>query len=328
MDSATHLVMGIGLAGLAYVDPVVAADPALASAVAIGTVVAAQAPDFDGITRFKSSGAYIKHHRGITHSFPAAILWSLLISGGIYVFYNSSIAWTHLWFWTLASVLIHIGIDLFNAYGTQALRPFSDRWISWNILHIFDGFIFGSHIIAIILWLADVVHPAPLFVTLYALNILYIAWQTYIHHAQVKKLRERLGPDGKLTIIPTFRFNSWNVIWWVRNEIHIGESRDNELQWVDLRKKTSHPAIEASKKHPDIAAFLYFTKYAIPELTEIEDGFEVRWSDVRYRNRRHYPFMAAANLNQNYEVTQTFVGWIYSEKQIEKRLKASTQTNA
>lgn len=30
MDTATHFVMGIGLAGLAYTDPAVAADPKLA----------------------------------------------------------------------------------------------------------------------------------------------------------------------------------------------------------------------------------------------------------------------------------------------------------
>jgi inner membrane protein len=36
MDSGTHLVIGLGLAGLAYIDPVIAADTTAATAVLIG----------------------------------------------------------------------------------------------------------------------------------------------------------------------------------------------------------------------------------------------------------------------------------------------------
>ncbi|MFD2505844.1 metal-dependent hydrolase [Paenibacillus septentrionalis] len=53
MDSASHFVVGVGLAGLAQLDPVVHSNPALSTVVIIGTIIGSQAPDFDTITRLK-----------------------------------------------------------------------------------------------------------------------------------------------------------------------------------------------------------------------------------------------------------------------------------
>ena len=80
MDSGTHLVMGLGLAGLASIDPVVASDQTLYAAVLIGTVVGSQAPDLDGFLRLKSNAVYIRNHRGLSHSIPAIAIWSILIT--------------------------------------------------------------------------------------------------------------------------------------------------------------------------------------------------------------------------------------------------------
>jgi inner membrane protein len=329
LDTATHFVMGLGLAGLAYTDPVVATDPALQSAVMFGTVIAAQAPDLDGVTRLKSSAFYIKNHRGITHSIPAGFLWSFAISGILYAIYGMDISYIHLWMWTFISVFVHIFIDLFNAYGTQVLRPFSEKWVAWNIIYIFDPYIFGSHVIALILWLAIGVPPAPLFTLLYIAFVLYLITKTWIAHSQTCRLRNTIGAaEGTLSLIPTMRTFAWNVIWDRPHEVKIGESNKDLFQWVEVRKKKSHPAIDAARKHPDIQAFLYFTHYAVPDINATEQGFEVRWYDVRYRNRKHYPFIAAADLNSHLEVTQTFVGWVYNEDKIEQKLKASSPPEA
>lgn len=68
MDTGTHLIMGIGLGGLAAIDPVVAANPAIHTAVLLGTVIGSQAPDLDGLLRLKGNAIYIRNHRGISHS--------------------------------------------------------------------------------------------------------------------------------------------------------------------------------------------------------------------------------------------------------------------
>lgn len=69
MDTATHFVMGFGLAGLSFVDPAVASQPMLAGAVMLATVIGSQAPDADTALRLKSNAVYIRNHRGLRTPF-------------------------------------------------------------------------------------------------------------------------------------------------------------------------------------------------------------------------------------------------------------------
>ena len=83
MDTATHFVIGISIAGLAHINPSLSTEPTLSHVILIGTIVGSQAPDFDGVTRFfGGSSSYIKNHRGITHSLPAIFIWPSIISIG------------------------------------------------------------------------------------------------------------------------------------------------------------------------------------------------------------------------------------------------------
>ncbi|KAA2295302.1 metal-dependent hydrolase, partial [Clostridioides difficile] len=95
----------------------------------------------------------------------------------------------HVATWTAVAVGVHVFTDLFNTYGTQAARPFTERWIAWNIIHIFDPFLFTTHVIAILLWAFDLISPAPLFVTLYSLTGLYYIWRTIARAQAVRKVR-------------------------------------------------------------------------------------------------------------------------------------------
>src|SRR5690625_1053177 len=151
MDTGTHVVMGIALGGLATLDPVVANDPALYNAVLIGTIVGSQAPDFDTILKLKNNAVYIRNHRGLTHSIPAVIFWGLLISLVLYMFVPE-ISFLHLWLWTFLAVIVHVFVDIFNSYGTQALRPFSHKWIALGFINTFDPYIFFLHVAGIIAW--------------------------------------------------------------------------------------------------------------------------------------------------------------------------------
>ncbi len=55
MDTGTHVVMGVGLGGLATLDPNVTQDPVMMQAVMIATIVGSQAPDFDTVLKFKNN---------------------------------------------------------------------------------------------------------------------------------------------------------------------------------------------------------------------------------------------------------------------------------
>src|SRR6476660_7883670 len=79
MDSGSHVLFGVTLAGLAFFLPEVVSDPQLAAAVLSVTIVGSSAPDFDSVLRIKSQDAYLKNHRGWSHSLPAWPLWSMII---------------------------------------------------------------------------------------------------------------------------------------------------------------------------------------------------------------------------------------------------------
>ncbi|WP_010271283.1 metal-dependent hydrolase [Paenibacillus senegalensis] len=323
MDTGTHFVIGVGLAGLAQLDPAVSASTTTSIAVLIGTVLGSQAPDFDGLLRLKGNAVYIKNHRGLSHSLPAILLWTVLISGGLALFFTG-LPIVNITLWVFAAVCFHVFTDLFNSYGTQAMRPFSEKWIAWNIIHIFDPFIFFSHLAAIFAWVMKLAPPTVLFPGLYALIALYYVWRSVVHYRLEKSLPEhdpyRL-PNDHYYALPTVHLNQWNIVKSHGDGAYtLGEWKNNQLQWLDSVKCMSHPAITASKSHPSVASFLYFSSFACAEVKEYEWGYEVRWADVRYRHRKQYPFVAVLRLNKNLKPIDSYVGWV-SDSRLEKKLR-------
>lgn len=327
MDTGTHLVMGIGLAGLAMVDSAVASDPALQTAVLIGTVAGSQAPDLDGLLRFRGNACYIRNHRGMSHSLPAIAIWTLLITGILQLFYHGGLPWLHLGGWVLLAVCLHVFTDLFNAYGTQAMRPFNDKWISWNIIHIFDPVVFSVHVIAILLWAGGLVNPAVLFPIMYLFVALYFVWRTITARITMQNLpaMDREHREGETYIaVPTISLSFWNVVKQADDgSFVIGNLKNGVIEWVDRARCSDHPAVEKSKSDPSIRSFLYFTSFACAEVKEHDWGYEVRWSDVRYRHRKQYPFVAVLLMNRQYETVGSYVGWL-SDDRLMKRLRMDT----
>ncbi|GFN31209.1 metal-dependent hydrolase [Paenibacillus xylaniclasticus] len=327
MDTGTHLVIGLGLGGLAAVDPVIAGNSTVHTAVLIGTVIGSQAPDFDTLFRFKGNASYIRNHRGASHSIPAIVVWTALISIVLQLFYRGSLPWLHLIGWVLLSVCVHVITDLFNAYGTQAIKPFSNKWISWNIIHIFDPVIFTSHVIAISVWAFGLVNPAIVFPLLYGVLAVYYVWRTTVHFRQkalVESLDKLKNEGDKYWLIPTISLHDWNVVKKKKDgSFVIGDLRSNHLRWLHQVNCSSHPAVEKSKNDPSIASFLYITSFACADVKEHSWGYEVRWSDVRYRHRKQYPFVAVLMMDKDFKTVGSYVGWL-SDKRLEKRLRMNT----
>lgn len=326
MDTGTHLLIGLGLAGLAHVDPVIAADPTAASAVLVGTVLGQQAPDFDSLLRLKGTSVYIRNHRGASHAFPTWFVWAGLITMVLSLGFGTLPVF-HIAGWVLLAVAAHVLGDMFNAYGTQVLRPITDKWISLNVIHIFDPFLFVSHLVAIFMWSAGLERPEVIFPVLYLLIACYYVWRIAHHY-----LKERSLPDqdpeyqigDKYTLLATISPFSWNIVKQrVDGSFSLGEWKNEGVRWVDRVSCHRHEAVEASKEHPDIASFLYFSSYACAELKEHAWGYEVRWADVRYRHRKQYPFVAVLLLDRDMAPIDSYVGWL-SEERLAKKLQVNT----
>src|SRR5699024_11262358 len=104
---------------------------------------------FDTILKLKNNATYIRNHRGITHSIPAIIIWGILFPLIIYLFVPE-VNFLHLWLWTFLAVFLHMFVYLFNAYGTQAFRPFYHKWVAYGFINMFDMYFFFSYIVVIV----------------------------------------------------------------------------------------------------------------------------------------------------------------------------------
>lgn len=322
MDTGTHIAMGIALGGLATLDPVVANDPTLFSAILIGTIVGSHAPDFDTVLKLKNNATYIRHHRGLTHSIPAIFIWGILISTIIYMFLPQ-VSFLHLWAWTFVAVGLHVFVDIFNAYGTQALRPFTNKWIAHGFINTFDPYIFLMHIAGIVAWILGA-NPGYTWLIIYVVIALYYVKRYLDKQEIVKKIHEHYPNTIEIATSPTIKQNNWRVAITTTDRFYVGTVENGHIQIIDEFKKVPLPhenAMILAKEDKNISAFLSFSPVYRWEINEYENYIEIRFIDLRYRSKGYYPFVAVAHINyEDMQVVTSFTGWVFSEQKLQNKL--------
>ncbi|WLR42674.1 metal-dependent hydrolase [Bacillus carboniphilus] len=327
MDTGTHFVMGLALGAIATLDPVVGNDIITTEAVVVGTLLGSQAPDIDTVLKLKNNAAYIRNHRGITHSIPAVFLWPIIITLVVYLFSSDS-NFLHLWIWTFVAVILHVFVDIFNAYGTQALRPFSNKWLALGLINTFDPFIFAVHIPGFILWSYFDLNPGYTFLIIYGVIILYYIARFIEQRKIFRKIHHTFDDVENITISPTMKYNKWHLAITTKNSFYVAKYDKRTLNILDEFDKVDVPdnkIMNATKQDKNLKAFLSFSPVYQWELTEHTDHYEVRFIDLRYRSKdEYYPFVAIVQLDQDLNILSSYTGWIFSEAKLRKKLNPLT----
>lgn len=321
MDTGTHIVMGVALGGLATLDPVVAESSVTISSVLIATIIGSQIPDIDTVLKLKNNATYIRHHRGITHSIPAVLLWPLLIIAFVYPFFPEANL-LHLWIWTFIAVFLHVFVDIFNSYGTQALRPFSSKWVALGIINTFDPFIFSLHIAGLIIWALGA-QPGYTFLIIYIILVIYYVARTILKKKVYTTVTQMIPDATDIIIAPTLRFHQWRIAALSNDNFYVGRANRNRITIYDKFNRLpipNSPILEAAKKDKNLAAFLSFSPVYRWELDSYNDYYQVRFIDLRYRSNGHYPFVAVVQLDLQLNVIVSYTGWIFSEEKLQKKL--------
>jgi len=321
MDTGTHIVMGIALGGLAMIDPVVASHSVTTTAVIAGTIIGSQAPDIDTVLKLRNNAVYIRHHRGITHSIPAVLLWPLAIAGVLHLIIPEANL-LHLWLWTFLAVFLHVFVDIFNSYGTQALRPFSTKWVALGVINTFDPIIFGLHVVALMFW-AFGSNPVFTMLLLYAVTFVYYLLRFAVQHAVRHAVRNTIPDAEDIIIAPTMRFFQWRIAAISQTCHYVGRAYGRSINIYDRfdRKEIpDSPLVRAALKDKNLLAFTSFSPIYRWEITKHEHVHEVRLIDLRYRSNDYYPFVAVAHLNEDLEILNSYTGWIFSEDKLHKKL--------
>ncbi|WP_166241679.1 metal-dependent hydrolase [Paenibacillus turpanensis] len=310
MDTGSHLLFGATLAGLACVDAAVAGSGALFAAVLTGTLIGSHAPDFDTFARLRGMEAYIRTHRGITHSLPALFLWALVIGLPVAFGYGVMNEFWHVYGWTLVAVVLHVFLDLCNAYGVQCLRPFTRKWLHLDVLSLHEPFFLVIHAGALGWWLWSGKAQAALFITLYAITFAYIALQ-YLHRQRLlRKVRRALGLRGVYHLLPTLHWFHWQFVLETDDAFHTGFIQYGRVNRVEvLAKGERNPVIEATLQLDGVRTFFYFAKRIHCVCTEASDGYVVKWRDVRFWHNGRLPFGVDVKLDRNLNVVESQLGW-------------------
>jgi inner membrane protein len=321
LDTGTHFVMGIALGGLATLDPAVAHGSVTATAIMAGTILGSQAPDIDTVLKLKNNAVYIRNHRGLTHSLPAVLLWPLLITGTIYTLLPASNLF-HLWIWTFLAVFLHVFVDIFNAYGTQALRPISSRWVALGIINTFDPFIFGIHVAGLLLWGMGF-PPGYTFLSIYGILVIYYLARFREQRIIKTAVKLQIPEARKIIMLPTLRYHNWKVAVTTEKHFYVARATNGYVTVLDQFERVPLPqsdVLDVAKYDKNLAAFLSFSPVYRWEIESADDHYEVRFIDLRYRSNGFYPFVAVVKLDHDLNITSSYTGWIFSEAKLRKKL--------
>lgn len=287
MDTATHFAMGAALAGLATVDPAVTAHyPAIVTALVAGS----QIPDIDTVLKLRNNAVYITNHRGITHSIPFTLMWPVVIVALIFLVIPD-INVLHFWLWTQFAVFLHVFVDIFNSYGTRALRPFNHKWIQIGIINTFDPIMFALLVTGSILW-AFGVSPVPVFLSITVILVIYYIIRRLLQQSIRKHALSILPQDEhiiKTFVAPTIRFFEWRVAVETDRYYYIGRSYKLNVNFSDRFKRTPLPPEEVmqhARKDPNLKAFLSFSSIYRWTLVDRPHGYELVFIDLRYLEER------------------------------------------
>ncbi|MCD8829998.1 metal-dependent hydrolase [Staphylococcus gallinarum] len=324
MDTATHIVMGIGLTALATQDPAMAGSfAATATTLVVGSLI----PDGDTVLKLKDNATYISNHRGITHSIPFTILWPLLIALFIFTFFKN-VDITHIWLWAQLAVFLHVFVDIFNSYGTQALRPITNKWIQLSVINTFDPIIFVIWCIGIALWVIGL-HPFAVFFPLIGVLVIYyiirFRMQAIIKKRALQQIQQEHQPV-KVFVAPTMKFFEWRVAVQTESYDYVGRSFSRNIVFSDKSKRHPFPSddlMDYVKNDKNIKTFLNFSSIYRWQATKNDDGTtEIRLIDLRYLKNGHYSFVAIAHLNLDNNIDHSYIGWVFSEDKLQKKLFA------
>lgn len=316
MDSASHLLLGFTLAGAALAIPAVAADPTLQHALIAASMLGSHAPDLDAVARLKGETAYLRNHRGITHSLPAPLVWAVVIGWPMAWLFGAMDHLGVILLWTFLAVCFHITLDLFNGYGVQCLRPITRRWLHLDSLCLFDPYIFGSHLLCGLIWLTGLVPTSimgAVFVSLYGLTLLYMAWRLTERIRWQRKLYTELGQFTRVSLLPLMSGRAWHFVAEGPDCYESGKiSSKGIVREATISKTSSLSGTEAAlatMQTDGVRAFMSFATNVHVQIQERLDGYEVTWSDVRFWSNDKMPYSAAVTLDRNLNVMSTRLGW-------------------
>lgn len=294
MDNLTHGITGVGIGCLAQ-ELLVGPEPGLI----VCALLASQFPDLDVIIGAKSKTAYLKHHRGFSHSALLSPLYAAIIALGIKLIFPQT-SFSHLFLVSFLSLGLHLFLDLLNAYGTKLLWPLSNQRFAWDILMIVDPLI----IMLFVLGLGIYIYAGQedFLFSIYPFLGIYLLLMLGLRLRARNFLKDQFDNSGISLLPPLLGWRKWNFIIEKDRAYFLGQvdafSGKINLK-EELYPEEECSSVLASKKDPEVQVFLEFARFPWHSKGEMDKDIVVKWSDLRYRLREREHFSLIARPKNN-----------------------------
>jgi inner membrane protein len=314
LEPVTHFLFGanMGRAGLNR-------KTALATAT---LTLAAEAPDLDVFSRFGGSAFALNHHRGFTHSFLGVPLVAAAVVAFMYGIWrlrgrktrdpNLPPRWGLLFVYACLAGLSHILLDYTTSYGVRPLWPFSERWISWDIIFIVEPVLLVLLILGLIVpGLFSLINdeigarrkgPAGRLAATAALIGVLLYWGLcdYEHRRAVEALEARTYNGADATRVSAYPYMTNPFRWYgvvetpgffaTMNVNSLGPEVDPDGKMEVRYKPEETPVTLAAKRSYLGRVYLSWAAYPITETEQLEGNgnesgraaYVVRFRDLRY----------------------------------------------
>ncbi|ARO88391.1 hydrolase [Nitrosospira lacus] len=139
MDTLTHALSGALLARATA--PAISRPGELTPRTRMAAgFLAAAFPDSDIVLRVFGALPYLDLHRGVTHSIIMLPAWALVLAWLFSRFSRQCYSWRAIYGTAALGIAIHIAGDVFTAYGTMVLAPFSYHRFALPFTFIIDPY--------------------------------------------------------------------------------------------------------------------------------------------------------------------------------------------
>lgn len=297
MDPITHGVVGLAIASLS-------GEPLL-GAVSIGATLGAMSPDLDIIMQYKGHLAYLKNHRGVSHSIPFLAGIALILST-ILSFIFPETAFLKILLWTFLGTLSHTLLDILNTYGAQIFWPLSKKRYSGSLLLAYDPavivlslyILFSKDANYMVFMKAGTLFLVYLFIRMVAKNIVY------------DKIIHRLGGEvniKKVRLLPSMtRIHKWHFIVEGKTKFLVGEVNIFNRQFKILKEleKRKLPIYHELVNTKVGEFFNDFTPLYHVDVQDRGTYYYLTFTDLRYIVKDDFLHHATAVVSKELETIQ------------------------
>lgn len=324
MDPVTHGLAGglVAKSGLAHR----LLPPELEKRGVVLTAACALAPDLDAIVELSPDPlAFMRYHRGLTHSFFGGVLFAFVIALIVAPFFPG-VSRKRIFALTSIGVFIHVLLDMLTSYGTMLFWPFSEARYTFDLMWTFDPTFLGILICCLVgVYLlrhaprrvAKVGLSLAATYVLVAGGLQWVAWQAIAAEADAMDIS---GIKNVAVVPAPFVPLNWTGIvetdeTYYRAHLELGQKGGADLRFVEVPKMApeagSHTlnVVDTEPLREQVELYEWFARFPVVNVERDEAGETIRYYDLRFDlpglGIDQHPYVFTIRLSPDGEVVST-----------------------